>query len=64
MPCWMFGSTVGADAAHLAVDISGAGDAHGRLLVDRELAHIGGRDEADEIVFAARHDGEQRLALG
>ncbi len=61
-PSWLLGSTVGADPADDALDVAGADDVDRGRLLGRELGKILGRHQADQIVFAARDDVEQRLA--
>jgi len=51
------------DPAHLALDLAGADDFDARGLVDLELGDVLHRHQADQVEFASRDDGKQRIAL-
>ena len=53
----------GRQPPHPPVDLAGADHLDPRRLVDREFGDVPRRHQADQVEFAARDDGEQRLAL-
>src|SRR4051794_13489803 len=53
----------GRQPPHPAVDLAGADHLDPRGLIDLKLCYVARRHQPDQVEFAARDDGKQRLAL-